>query len=159
VVSQVKVGTTFKVFLPVAHSVSESAGAPSKSGGVKGGNELIMVVEDEPALRELFISILRGFGYQVLEASHGKEALALWQRSTRKPDMLLTDMMMPEGVTGWELAEKLRGDVPKLKVVYTSGYSPELFGSNVKLNERSNFLPKPFNPRTLAQTVRQCLDN
>jgi CheY-like chemotaxis protein len=126
---------------------------------VKGGNELILVVEDEPALRELFISILRGFGYRTVEAAHGREALEVWQRSERKPDMLLTDMMMPEGVTGWELAEKLRGDVPKLKVVYTSGYSPELFGSNVKLNERSNFLPKPFNPRTLAQTVRQCLDN
>jgi CheY-like chemotaxis protein len=130
-----------------------------KNGGVKGGSELILVVEDEPALRELFISILRGFGYQVLEAAHGREAFDVWQRSSPKPKMLLTDMMMPEGVTGWELAEKLRGEVPQLKVVYTSGYSPELFGKNVKLNERSNFLPKPFNPRTLAQTVRQCLDN
>lgn len=159
VASQVGVGTTFKVFLPVAHSTGQ---APDKGGnatGVKGGNELIMVVEDEPALRELFISILRGFGYRVIEASHGKEALDLWQRSPAKPDMLLTDMMMPEGVTGWELAERLRGEAPQLKVVYTSGYSPELFGSDVKLNERSNFLPKPFNPRTLAQTVRQCLDN
>jgi len=159
VASQLNVGTTFKVFLPVAQAVSSTHRSPSKSSGVKGGHELIMVVEDEPALRELFISVLRGFGYQVMEASHGKEALALWHRSTRKPDMLLTDMMMPEGVTGWELAEKLRGELPQLKVVYTSGYSPELFGSNVKLNERSNFLPKPFNPRTLAQTVRQCLDN
>jgi len=159
VVSQVGVGTTFKVFLPAALASSISADVKSKSGGVRGGDELILVVEDEPALRELFISVLRGFGYRTVEAAHGKEAFDVWQRSERKPDMLLTDMMMPEGVTGWELAEKLRREMPTLKVVYTSGYSPELFGSNVKLNERSNFLPKPFNPRTLAQTVRQCLDN
>jgi len=159
VASQVGVGTTFKVFLPVAKMPAATVDPTAKSGGVKGGNELIMVVEDEPALRELFISILRGFGYQTVEAAHGKEAFEVWTRAVRKPDMLLTDMMMPEGVTGWELAEKLRGEVPQLKVVYTSGYSPELFGGNVKLNERSNFLPKPFNPRTLAQTVRQCLDN
>jgi PAS domain S-box-containing protein len=159
VASQVGVGTTFKIFLPAAQVSAAGAENASKSAEVKGGNELIMVVEDEPALRELFISILHGFGYRTIEAAHGREAIELWDRSTTKPAMLLTDMMMPEGVTGWELAETLRGHAPELKVVYTSGYSPELFGNNVKLNERSNFLPKPFNPRTLAQTVRQCLDN
>jgi len=68
-------------------------------------------------------------------------------------------MMMPEGMTGWELAEKLRAETSGLKVVFTSGYSPELFGANVRLHERSNFLPKPFHPRNLAQAVRHCLDN
>ncbi|TAL04305.1 MAG: PAS domain-containing sensor histidine kinase, partial [Verrucomicrobia bacterium] len=158
VASQVGVGTTFKIFLPSTTAPTEVENA-SPLHSVRGGDELIMVVEDEPALRELFISVLRNFGYQVIEASHGREALGVWHSAARKPAMLLTDMMMPEGMTGWELAEKLRAEEPGLKVVYTSGYSPELFGGKVKLHGRSNFLPKPFHPRTLAQTVRQCLDN
>jgi CheY-like chemotaxis protein len=67
--------------------------------------------------------------------------------------------MMPEGITGLELADRLRTDVPQLKVVYTSGYSPELFGGQVNLQNRSNFLPKPFHPQVLARTVRRCLDH
>ena len=117
------------------------------------------MVEDEPALRQLVTSVLKKFGYRVLEASHGPEALGVWREASPKPSLLLTDMMMPEGMTGWELAERLRTDEPKLKVIYMSGYSTELFGGNVQLNERSNFLPKPFNPRVLAKTVRQSLDN
>jgi CheY-like chemotaxis protein len=116
-------------------------------------------VEDEPALRELVSQILRTYGYQTVEAAHGKEALNLWRRTSPKPAMLLTDMMMPEGMTGWELAEELRVESPDLKVVYTSGYSPELFGGEVQLHDRANFLPKPFHPRALAKTVRHCLDS
>jgi CheY-like chemotaxis protein len=65
-------------------------------------------------------------------------------------------MMMPEGMTGWELAEHLRAETSDLKVVYTSGYSPELFG-NAQIQK--HFLAKPFHPRNLARTVRECLDN
>ena len=159
VASQVGVGTTFKIFLPAA----QSSGSQFETGGdstmVRGGHELVLVVEDEPALREMVIKILRDFGYQILEATHGKEALHVWQTATRKPALLLTDMMMPEGMNGWELAERLRGEAPGLKVVYTSGYSPELFSGSLPARERANFLPKPFHPRALACTVRQCLDN
>jgi two-component system, cell cycle sensor histidine kinase and response regulator CckA len=159
VASQVGVGTTFKIFLPAAQSPS----SPSEGGGaaasVRGGHELILVVEDEPILREMVIKILRNFGYQILEATHGREALTVWQTAPRKPSLLLTDMMMPEGLNGWELAERLRADAPGLKVVYTSGYSPELFSGSLPAGERANFLPKPFHPRTLAKTVRQRLDN
>ena len=159
VASQVGVGTTFKIFLPAAQIVSAPGESATDSDGVRGGHERILVVEDEPALRELVTNILRSYGYDVVEASHGKEALSVWAHTDRKPAMLLTDMMMPEGMTGWELAERLRGEAPELKVVYTSGYSTELFGGHVKLHDRANFLPKPFHPRTLAKTVRHCLDH
>jgi len=159
VVSQVGVGTTFKIFLPAARSPA----SPTEDGGdvvsVRGGHELILVVEDEPVLREMVIKILRNFGYQILEATHGREALTVWQNAPRKPKLLLTDMMMPEGMNGWELAECLRADAPGLKVVYTSGYSPELFSGSLPACERANFLPKPFHPHALAKTVRQRLDN
>jgi two-component system cell cycle sensor histidine kinase/response regulator CckA len=158
VASQPSVGTTFKIFLPTAQStkVQPEPGADDQS--IRGGHETILVVEDEPVLRELETSILRNLGYDVLEAAHGKEALALWQRLAPKPALLLTDIMMPEGINGLELADRLRLEVPLLKVVYTSGYSPELFGGQVTLQDRSNFLPKPFHPQMLARTVRQSLD-
>ena len=98
------------------------------------------------------------FGYDVMEAQHGPEALNLWKRAERKPDLLVTDMMMPEGMSGRELAKQLRDGAPDLKVLYTSGYSTELFGSDLELGGRSSFLPKPYNPRTLAKVVRDCLD-
>ena len=159
VVSQVGVGTTFNVFLPAADAPATALEGAPDSEKTLGGTETILVVEDEPVLRELVTQVLRDFGYDVMEAPHGKEALNLWQRAEHKPDLLLTDMMMPEGMTGWELAERLRSSAPGLRVVYTSGYSTELFGRNLELGDRTNFLPKPYNPRTLARIVRDCLDN
>jgi CheY-like chemotaxis protein len=159
VASQVGVGTTFKVFLPAVQAEITHTEFITRQDPVRGGQETIFVVEDEPSLRELVIKVLRSYGYEVIEASHGKEALRIWQNTPRKPELLLTDMLMPEGMTGWELAERIRADKPDLKVVFTSGYSPELFGGEVQLDSRANFLPKPFHPRVLAKTVRTCLDS
>ena len=159
VTSQVGVGTTFKVFLPAIKIEASQTEFISNTGEVRGGDETILLVEDEPALRELVTKVLRHYGYQVIEAAHGKEAIQVWRDLTPKPALLLTDMMMPEGMTGWELAEHIRGEAPELKVVFTSGYSPEIFDGEVKLAGRANFLPKPFHPRILARTVRECLDN
>src|SRR5439155_1654624 len=73
-------------------------------------------------------------------------------------DLLLTDMVMPGGVTGRELAEKLLSDKPELKVIFTSGYSTDMVGKNFVLEEEVNFLPKPYPPKALIQIVRVCLD-
>ncbi len=159
VASQMGVGTTFKVFIPAVEQVSQNTEFTSNPDVVRGGNELIMVVEDEPALRELVTKVLRTYGYQVIEATHGKDALRVWASTDVKPSLLLTDMMMPEGMTGWDLACHIRNESPDMKVVYTSGYSPEIFGGEVKMDSNANFLPKPFHPRVLAKTVRQCLDS
>jgi two-component system cell cycle sensor histidine kinase/response regulator CckA len=159
VASQIGVGTTFKVFLPAVKSAVNQTEFIQNPDAVQGGDETILVVEDEPALRELVTKVLRNYGYQVLEAAHGKEAIRVWQGLANKPALLLTDMMMPEGMTGWELAEQIRVESPELKVLFTSGYSPEIFGGDVQLDERANFLPKPYHPRILARTVRSCLDN
>lgn len=117
-----------------------------------------MVVEDEPALRELVKTVLEHYGYRIIEAMHGKEALSIWPKHRHEVDLVLTDMVMPEGVSGVELAEQLKKDMPGLKIIYTSGYSMDLFNKKQKLIEGINFLPKPYQPRTLAKLVRDCLD-
>lgn len=159
VASQVGVGTTFKIFIPAVQKTIQNTEFIQNSEVVRGGTETIMVVEDEPALRELVTKVLRNYGYQVIEAAHGKDALRVWRDTAAKPALLLTDMMMPEGLTGWELAAQIRAESPEMKVLFTSGYSPEIFGTDVQLDARSNFLPKPYHPRLLARTVRNCLDD
>lgn len=157
--SQIGVGTTFKVFLPAVHSTAHHTELLENPVLIRGGAETILVVEDEASLRELVTKVLRNYGYRVVEAAHGKEALRLWQGMAPKPALVLTDMMMPEGMTGWELAQRIRQEVPDMKVLFTSGYSPEIFGTDVQLDVNSNFLPKPYNPKLLARTVRSCLDD
>jgi CheY-like chemotaxis protein len=124
---------------------------------VKGGNETILLVEDEPVLRELARVILKDYNYEVIEASSGVEALKVWDQYEGKVDLLLTDMVMPEGMTGRELAEELKARKPDLKVVYTSGYSSDVMGGDMAMRD-TMFLQKPYPPPLLAKTVRECLD-
>ena len=130
--------------------------APQKSA-VKGGHETILLVEDEPVLRELASVILRDYQYEVLEAGTGAEAIKIWEQHQGKIDLLLTDMVMPEGMTGRELAEKLKSRKPDLRIIYTSGYSADMMGNENGLHE-AMFLQKPYPPPLLAKTVRECLD-
>jgi CheY-like chemotaxis protein len=93
-----------------------------------------------------------------LLAVSGIEALNLWGQHKDEIQLLLTDMVLPDGMMGRELAEQLKGEKPKLKVVYTSGYSASVVGKGPALVEGVNFLQKPYHPHKLAQTVRDCLD-
>jgi PAS domain S-box-containing protein len=160
-------GTTFRIHLPAALGELPVEKAPKVEAkpapelrAVKGG-ETILVVEDEEDLRELVDSLLQTFGYKVLLAAHGKEAKDVWQKAGGRIDLVLTDITMPEGISGLDLAECFRKDKPTLKVIFSSGYSVELFQrQNIAgLKEGVNFLPKPYQPETLANTVRRCLDS
>jgi CheY-like chemotaxis protein len=115
-------------------------------------------VEDEPSLRELVVRILELCGYHIYQAKNGVEALQVWERHKDEVDLLLTDMVMPEGISGRQLAERLQKDDPALKVIYTRGYSPGMAGKDIALLEGFNFLAKPYPPSRLAQVVRDCLD-
>ena len=86
------------------------------------------------------------------------KALETWAQRIGKIDLLLTDMVMPDGLTGRKLAERLRGDDPRLRVIFTSGYTAGMPGSDLDNVEQSNFLAKPYRPATLLQVVRDCLD-
>src|SRR5277367_6830477 len=120
--------------------------------------ETIMVVEDEPDLRELVVQVLESRGYTVLSAGSGKEALEQWSQRNRDIDLLLTDMVMPDGMTGCQLAERLRTDAPKLRVLYTSGHTAGVPGTQLAHVEDHQFLAKPYRPAKLLEIVRTCLD-
>lgn len=155
--SQVGHGSTFKVFLPACGKPpSEKPG--SVTPATQGGKETLLVVEDEPALRMLVVEILQLYGYRVYQAPSGAAALGVWNDHKTSIDLLLTDMVMPDGISGRELAERLQKEKPELKVIYTSGYSPGMAGKDTALLTGFNFLPKPYPPSRLAEVVRQCLD-
>jgi two-component system cell cycle sensor histidine kinase/response regulator CckA len=150
-------GTTFKIYLPASTKPAEVVEVNSPQRQIRGGRETILVVEDEPVLRELARMILKDYQYEVLEAGTGAEALEVWDKHNGKIDLLLTDMVMPEGMTGRELAEQLKHRKPNLKIVFTSGYSSDLIDHDEELAD-VRFLQKPYPPPQLAQTVRECLD-
>ena len=158
VTSAVGVGTTFRVLFPALKTaVVETDDQNDSIMMARGGRETILVVEDEPALRELVSTILKGYNYHVLEAESGVQALKVWEKHQGKIDLLLTDMVMPGGVSGAELAQQLRKKKSDLRVIYSSGYSSEIIGKNVNENI-SAFLPKPYRPPQLALHVRKSLD-
>ena len=156
--SAISKGSAFKIYLPISETRVTTSRDLAKTATASGGNETVLLVEDEPALRVLVRNILEVYGYKVLEASHGREALGVWEQHRDKIDLLLTDIVMPEGISGIELADLLKKDEPKLRVIYTSGYSVELFKEKHRLIEGQNFLAKPYQPRILASTIRSCLE-
>jgi len=156
--SQIGHGTTFKVFIPIATKAAPPP-ASAKSKDMPTGCETILLVEDETALRELVQEILEKRGYHILEAATGVEALQVWKQRKDEIDLLFTDMMMPDGVSGRELAERILQDRPEIKVIYSSGYSMDVFAADSNFCDSTNFLQKPYDPETLAQIVRESLDS
>ncbi|HWD93196.1 MAG TPA: ATP-binding protein [Verrucomicrobiae bacterium] len=158
VYSEVDRGTTFRIYLPRFATASGKRATPLTLASSRGGSETILLVEDEVSLRVSVRNALRRLGYRVLEASTGQEAIKVWKQYRDEIRLLLTDMVMPEGTNGHELAQHLKAENPKLKVVYTSGYSADVAGSDLSLDEGVNFLSKPFEAHQLAQTIRAQLD-
>jgi PAS domain S-box-containing protein len=156
--SEVGKGTTFKVFLPCSGEAAPVAEAPSVEEVVRGGSETILVVEDEAAVRDLVCSLLAAHGYNILQAESGIQALEMWPNCKEKVDLVLTDLVMPDRVNGRELAEKLWAERPRLKVIFTSGYSADVVGKDFVLRRGLNYLQKPYHPHKLAVAVRECLD-
>jgi len=121
------------------------------------GSEMILLVDDELPLRALVRQILQKHGYRVLEAESGRAALALWPQPGGEIDLLLTDVVMPDGMNGRQLATELEALKPGLKVIYSSGYGADILGKGF-LKEGENFLQKPYSPAKLVQLIRKILD-
>jgi two-component system, cell cycle sensor histidine kinase and response regulator CckA len=156
--SEVGVGTTFTIFIPASDQKLElNTEILTESDIVTGGRERILVVEDQEELRELVRAVLVQYQYEVSLAASGPEALRIWENEGGQFDLLVTDMIMPGGMTGRELAEQLRKQKPGLKIIYTSGYSAELIGKDLG-RDQAAFLAKPYRPPQLALLVRQWLD-
>ncbi len=158
--SEVGRGTTFEVLLRTAEPADDAANAEpaSKAGEARRGTETVLVVEDEQSVRLLTRMVLERQGYRVLEAANGREALEVWQRHVGRIDLLFTDIVMPEGMSGRDLADRLRERRPDLKVIFTSGYSADIAGREFSLEPGQNFLQKPTRPQAIVEAVRRCLD-
>jgi two-component system cell cycle sensor histidine kinase/response regulator CckA len=156
--TQVGVGTEFKVYLPCAPVSAVGGHRKARLPCISAGNETVLLVEDEDQVRGLAAYILKWHGYQVIEADSPSKALALWQEKGGSIEILVTDMVMP-GMSGQELADKLRETKPGLKVVYTSGYSAARAGLDPAIWSGPNFVAKPYSPDRLVQAVQDCLAN
>ncbi|HZI34087.1 MAG TPA: PAS domain S-box protein, partial [Candidatus Binatia bacterium] len=158
VYSKVGHGTTFRIFFPrlPGGTVEKLSAVPMTS--LPRGDETILLVEDEPSLRALVQDILVQLGYRVLDAASSSVALELWKQHADKIHLLLTDLVLPDGMNGRELAEQMLKAKPALRLLYVSGYSAEVAGRDFPLQEGVNFLAKPFHAHKLAQTVRTRLD-
>ena len=156
--SVVGLGTIFRLYLPLSPEPTPTHTATPRILPAKGQNETVLLVEDEAAL--LFISekTLTLLGYRVLPAADGQEALKLWKQHSDDIDLVLTDMRMPKGISGLELAEKLWNSKPTLKIIIMSGYSMEMASNDPAAKADYVYLAKPFDMKTLSETVRHCLD-
>ncbi len=152
-------GTTIEVLLP-ASEVVEDAQSPAEPpvAVTHNTNHTILVVEDDRSVRTMTRRVLERRGYRVHTASSGREALSEWERYQPRVDLLLTDLVMPGGVDGIELASRLQAREPALRVVYSSGYDPEHATRTTQLEPGVNFLQKPSTPRQLLAAVGQMLD-
>ena len=156
--TEVGQGSTFRIYLPASANAVVSSEDQGTEAAVRGGKETILVVEDEPPVRELVCSLLASKGYNILQAESGLKAIELWKDARHKIDLVLTDLVMPDRMNGRELAEKLWAEEPKLKVIFTSGYSADVVGKDFVLQEGLNYVQKPYHPTKLAKAVRECLD-
>jgi CheY-like chemotaxis protein len=158
VYSEVGHGTTFRIYLPrLAKNGGQKIAEPTLSA-MLGGAETILLVEDDPALRTSVRKALAQLGYRILEAPTGVKAIDVWKENRAEIRLLLTDLVMPDGMTGKDLAQRLLHENPQLKVIYMSGYSAEVVGKDFPLKEGVNFLTKPFQAIKLTQTIRKILD-
>lgn len=156
--SQVNRGTTFHIYFPRLAGKPVNGHQPAASRKVAGGSETILLVEDEKPLRQLMQRVLERQGYRIHAAVSGVQALEVWRGHHEEIDILVTDMVMPDGMNGRELADKLRTDKPDLKIIYCSGYANNLHGQDSPLRNHEAFLEKPFEPVKLLQKVRDCVD-
>jgi PAS domain S-box-containing protein len=155
------VGSTFRVLLPAADHAAVEAEAALRldAAPIERGRETILLVEDEAGLRRTLARSLTELGYHIIEAGNGQEAMALWKRHGRDVDLLFTDVVMPEGMTGLELAERLRAMRPGLKSVISSGYSAEAVQGGRLAAPDLVYLPKPYEIRQLAKVIRDTLNH
>ncbi len=153
-----KEGTTFKIYLPRVKSQRKSSGRIPRPGTAQlSGDETVLLVEDEEELRRLVARILTSYGYQVLVAENGEEALRLAQQTRETIHLVLSDVIMPD-LYGPEVARRIRALRPDVRVLHMSGYTDNAVVLQGVLDEGLPYLQKPFTPSALAARVREVLD-
>jgi PAS domain S-box-containing protein len=155
VASELGRGTTFQIYMPRAVDAQVDSEKP-EAGPAIGGKETVLVVEDQAVVRRYAAAALRTFGYQVLEAENADEALLVCERESERIDLILTDVVMP-GLSGRELADRLKQRRPGIKVMFMSGYTDDAIVHHGAVEKDAEFIQKPFSPDQLAIKVRAML--
>ena len=150
-------GTIFRVYLPF-FAAEQATPTKGKNNQFAKGSETILLVEDDAALLRSISRALRLLNYQVIEAVNGVDALAKWQESHEEIDLLLTDVVMPGGIAGLDLAQQIQSQRPGFEVIISSGYSNELNNFSPELYPGITLLPKPYDITALAKAIRRSLD-
>jgi len=154
--SEPGLGTSVRLYLPFAVLDATAATDATDDSAPPTGTETVLVVEDDRFVRNHVVAALESLGYRIAVACDGREALSMLQAGAR-PALLFTDVVMPGGVHGWELAEQARAMAPGLKVLFTSGYPPESL--RVQLAPDALILAKPYRKADLAKRVRDAIDD
>ena len=152
-------GTSFQIYLPHFQGSLPTAPVTSSPTVMPRGSGTILLAEDEPPLRTFMTQLLTRLGYEMLVAPNGPEAFALWQQHRDKISLVLTDVIMPGGMSGQDLAAKILAEQPTARVVFTSGYTGEKATIHVPLIEQVNFMRKPFGPGELAEFIQKAMTN
>jgi DNA-binding NtrC family response regulator len=154
----VGIGTSFRIYLPRLCGTLVPKAAAQVQEAVPRGNETILLVEDDSDLHVSVQTILSRLGYRILGVPNGAKALEAWHEHQNIIQLMITDLVMPGGMTGMELAKRVRADNPNLKVICITGYSAELAATNALLPDGLICLNKPFQALQLASAIRNCLD-
>jgi two-component system cell cycle sensor histidine kinase/response regulator CckA len=151
-------GSLFRIYLPLLQTATNQESKTEPPREMAPGNETILLVEDNLSVRRVLAKLLLQSGYKVQEAGTGSQGLRSWHKLEGKVDLLLTDMMLPEGMSGLDLAEVLRTRKPSLKVIVHSGYDAELLSKSCDTCAGITYVPKPIDPPLLLKAIRDRLD-
>jgi hypothetical protein len=158
VTTAVGLGTTFHIYLPRFDALSDEEESTHLKPAHGGGNETVLLVEDEELVRMMLVEVLKAAGYAVLDARHGEDALSLAAQFRNPIHLLVTDMTMP-GFSGSELARRLGEKRPTMRVLFISGYTDQETSQWGKFGKPVHFLQKPFHPDAFLSKTRQILDH
>jgi two-component system cell cycle sensor histidine kinase/response regulator CckA len=149
-------GASFSLYFPRVEPLVQPLPVLPAVSAALAGRETVLVVEDQEEVRTLTVTILKSYGYRVLEAANGAEALEVASEHADEIDLLLTDVILP-GINGRELADRMLALSPRLKVLFTSGYTADVIETRGDLETDVAYLPKPFNAQSLGAKVREVL--
>jgi two-component system, cell cycle sensor histidine kinase and response regulator CckA len=155
--SEIGHGTTFTIYLPTAPSAALPRGTDNAAAPRERASGTILLVEDEADLRTTTRALLQQRGYTVIEAANGAEAVEQWSRHAHEISLIYTDLVLPDGMTGRTLAERAQRERPDIKIIFTTGYSRDVAGRELRLCEGENFVQKPCHPNRMLQILRRSL--
>jgi len=151
-------GTIFKIYLPEVSDIAHADKAgPEVSISLRGGTETVLVCEDDAALRKLAVNVLSHFGYRVIEAIDGQDAIEKFVAHKESIDLVFIDAIMPKK-NGMQASNEMKVVCPDVKTIFASGYARDIFEGDNPFDENTTFIHKPYSPNDMLTKTRELLD-